>query len=304
MKKENSTLSKKLAQYSAMVAPALALASISNAQVVYTDIDPDFVLTDSTSADTYGPVVVLDLNNDGANDVEFVVWSQIPITNGNVVNLAVARQYGNSGNGVLGYTNTLTATTGATVKFAYGSALNNNEVIGSGGNFWSLAATNSFGTLAWYYVVGNSNGTYGQWNNVNDKFLGVRFLSSGSIHYGWVRMDVADNPASITLKDFAFESQSDVEIKAGDTGNIGIGDINNNSNINMVAFEKEVFIAVHDVTGNQMTIAVRDMLGKTLISQTTKENSVRMNLNNLSNGLYLVTANKGGVEKTIKVSIR
>src|SRR5438477_11015874 len=125
MKKENSTLSKKLAQYSAMVAPALALASISNAQVVYTDIDPDFVLMDSTSGDLNGPVVALDLNNDAIQDVEFVAWSQIPITNGNVVNLAVARQYGNSGNGIMGYS--VTSNSGATIKFAYGSALNNND---------------------------------------------------------------------------------------------------------------------------------------------------------------------------------
>jgi len=64
MNKENSTLSQKLKQYAALVAPALAISGVVNAQSVYTDVNPDVVLNPSGSGDTYA----LDLNNDGTTD--------------------------------------------------------------------------------------------------------------------------------------------------------------------------------------------------------------------------------------------
>lgn len=300
MKKENSTLVKKLAQYSAMVTPALALASAANAQIVYTDVNPDFVLTDSAT-DGFFSIAFLDLDADGVND--FTLWALSAEQGGGgggTFNLAGVLPYSTTvnyqnvnGNGIVGSTNS--------VGSYYVSALNQGAVIGTTANVWTQVSR--VGTLVWTYLNG---GNFGQWkNDVTDKYMGIHFLGGdGNYHFGWARMDVFQNPVQITLKDFAFETGSEISIHAGDAGNIGIPSVNNKGSINMFAFEKQVFISTSNLSGDQMTIAVIDMMGKTVLSQTTKETTVRMSLNDLANSMYLITATKGNEVKTIKVSIR
>ena len=67
MRKENSTLLKKLKQYSALAAPMLATAGFASGQVVYHDIVPDRILTGNSPADT----MLVDMNNDGVIDFVF-----------------------------------------------------------------------------------------------------------------------------------------------------------------------------------------------------------------------------------------
>jgi len=299
MKKENSTLVKKLAQYSAMVTPALALASTANAQIIYKDIDPDFALTDS-AADGFFTVVFLDLDSDNVNDFTFfALSSELAGGTGPTFNLAGVLPYSGTnssnanGNGIVGSTNS--------VGSYYVSALNQGALIGSSLNAWTQIGR--VGTLVWDYLAGQK---FGQWkNDVTDKYMGVHFLGGdAAYHFGWVRMDVFQNPIQIVIKDFAYNSTPDSSIHAGDAGNIGVPSVNSNSNISMFAFEKKVFISSPNVPGDQMTIAVRDMIGNTVITQTTKESTVHMSLNDLANGMYLITASKGNEVKTIKVSIR
>ncbi len=65
MKKENSTLGKRLKQYSALTGSLLAIAGTSDAQIVYTDVNPDRVLS------SVGDTMQLDLDNDGITDYVF-----------------------------------------------------------------------------------------------------------------------------------------------------------------------------------------------------------------------------------------
>jgi len=48
-------------------------------------------------------------------------------------------------------------------------------------------------------------------------FVGVRFDLAGSNHFGWIEV-TANGPADIVLNQWAYESQSDTAILAGDTG--------------------------------------------------------------------------------------
>src|SRR5437868_3874474 len=69
MKKENSTLKKKLKQYSALAGSMLA-AGVAHGQIVYTDVDPDVTLNTGD-----GNNYALDMNNDGTQDYNFVTAS-------------------------------------------------------------------------------------------------------------------------------------------------------------------------------------------------------------------------------------
>ena len=59
----------------------------------------------------------------------------------------------------------------------------------------------------------------GLWADVTNRFLGVRFLINGEVHYGWIGFSaVRDFPMSARLAGWAYEAVPGKEILAGDTG--------------------------------------------------------------------------------------
>ncbi|MFC2149166.1 hypothetical protein ACFLQ8_00520 [Candidatus Auribacterota bacterium] len=69
-----------------------------------------------------------------------------------------------------------------------------------------------------------STGTFadGQWINVADKYLGLKFDIDGSMHYGWARITALGGPSLVmTLKDAAWETTAGVSISMGDMGGGG-----------------------------------------------------------------------------------
>src|SRR6185436_19449645 len=67
---KNNSLSKKLASYTAIAVPFIAMSHHSEAQILYTDVNPDVTLN---MCDT----VALDLNNDGVMDFMLGVGKHI-----------------------------------------------------------------------------------------------------------------------------------------------------------------------------------------------------------------------------------
>ena len=66
----------------------------------------------------------------------------------------------------------------------------------------------------------SGGGTSGQWLNVNDRYLGLRFRVDGKMHYGWARMSVKVQGFDITgtLTGYAFETIPGKSIRAGQIG--------------------------------------------------------------------------------------
>ncbi|HEY7097880.1 MAG TPA: hypothetical protein VH437_14235 [Terriglobales bacterium] len=77
------------------------------------------------------------------------------------------------------------------------------QKIGSGASFTSRA------------LIENSGDT--RFRNVRNKYLGVRFVIGGEVHYGWIgfrRVFLYQ----VTLGGWAYETRPDTPIRAGDTG--------------------------------------------------------------------------------------
>jgi hypothetical protein len=73
---------------------------------------------------------------------------------------------------------------------------------------------------------GSYNGTrQGAWFNISNRYLGLGFTIHGKIHYGWARLSTEWNPHAFrieaTLTGFAYETEPDMPITAGDTGGVG-----------------------------------------------------------------------------------
>jgi hypothetical protein len=61
---------------------------------------------------------------------------------------------------------------------------------------------------------------FGLWANASKKFLGLRFLIGGEVHYGWARFSVSTKnwPIRAKLTGFAYETEPNKTILAGDRG--------------------------------------------------------------------------------------
>jgi hypothetical protein len=72
------------------------------------------------------------------------------------------------------------------------------------------------------YDALNSGGT-GNWQtSATDKYLGFRFKNPTNWHYGWIKMSVAAGATSFTVKEWAYNTQADKSIRAGQVATTGI----------------------------------------------------------------------------------
>jgi hypothetical protein len=64
---------------------------------------------------------------------------------------------------------------------------------------------------------GSEYGNVGEWFNVSDRYLGLKFVINGKIHYGWARLSVIAGSGTITaaLTGSAYETIPGKSIKAG-----------------------------------------------------------------------------------------
>lgn len=205
---------KKLLSYSAVAGAFIAGGQSADAQVVYTDVDPDSVLSYLTGTGSMD----IDLDNDGNVDFQlnnsytFSFWTNT-ITN----------------------TITTTSTTYYTYSYSYYSyyyKYANLKAVGAGaeifGHFSSIDSlpTNEELIASDPFNVTNNNwnlgsyGTWGAWGDFpgeGDRYVGVRFMNGPDTLYGWIRLNVAADVEEITLLGYAYETQAGVGIHGGDT---------------------------------------------------------------------------------------
>ncbi|MCY7410322.1 MAG: T9SS type A sorting domain-containing protein [Chitinophagales bacterium] len=291
MKKENSTLQKKLASYSALAVSMIAAGNVSNAQVVYHDINPDKVLN------TDKELQKIDLNNDGTQDF------QVKYRVGASFVFGFALPY--DSNSVAGSLVSFTS-----INHAFPYAFSSGAVINSNANFFNinslLFSYNGQPSYIYYPLMGLAYGGayYYNWQpGAGDQYLGVRLNDGTDQYYGWVRCEFNVDLTTLTVKDWGWQSTVNTGLNAGEGLNVGIADVNNASNISIYSFEKTINVST-PATAGEMNVVVSDLLGKSLINQTTNESNLNINASDLATGVYFVTVTKGGEVKTNKVSIR
>ncbi len=211
MKKDS--FAKKLAGYIAMSSAFLAAAKESDAQIIYTDVNPDF-----HSQNGY---FNLDLNNDGI--VDFKISATLDFSSS--------------------YYSSSSAFSFYTLKFSVKSLGNNKIVIDtlqfpkamyqqeiiSSNNQWGINETLFLSTRASFYWNGNGgagSGTWGNWNTQSEKYLGLNLKVATTNYYGWARIIVDEGFTKfLTLKDYAYNNIPEQPINSGEV------DCNNSTNI-------------------------------------------------------------------------
>lgn len=185
-----------IALYTAAAGSALALAPAAEASIIYSGIQ-DITVHRVTNGSA---ITVADLNRDGVNDVQFVIFSSTRADTAAMAGL-------HSGVSFVKYNASL-----GIAKFNASSAN-----IGSKQNFGFL------GTLR-YHTHTAGGAAYGAFNPAPGAsvtgFVGAQYTSAGKPHFGWLhlKLDVGSDGRTddLTLIDWAFESVPGTSIHVGD----------------------------------------------------------------------------------------
>ena len=287
---KNSTIESKIKRYSALAGGLTAIAGVANAQIVYTDINPDQLVTGN------GDMYSLDVDNDGTVDFSLsTLVVSTSYTYGPTVNVNLAYNAG-----------VIAPAAGNSMMTTYSSGIANVPVgsaIGSSGSF--STSSGFLGYSVTYSITGgiSQTGSFNGGNFINGEgFVGLKFQSGGNTHYGWARVEMVDSASVLSVKDYAFESTPNTAINAGETasGPVGIADLENNVVINNLNNQLKVEAAQNLTNG---LINVVSMSGKQVISKSFTSNLERIDLNDLSTGIYMVNVNsdEGVINKKIYV---
>jgi len=193
--KVNPKLEKQLGAYVAAVGASavgvLAAAPPASAEIVYTPVNVSITTS-----------YALDLNGDGIADFTIV---RCRCAGSHTSFLLL--DFDAKGNAVR-----------PPVKSEAGAgALPAGAIIGKS-QFFTTATSYGGALMAFGFAYGTVSDQGGAWINATRKYLGLKFLVEGQIHYGWARLDVGSyttNDREVTLTGYAYETTSDHMIRAG-----------------------------------------------------------------------------------------
>lgn len=139
-----------------------------------------------------------------------------------------------------------------------------------------------------------------------DKYLGFRFketFSSPDWHYGWIKLSVAEDASSFTIKEWAYNQQPNQPVKAGEKSNTtAIGGITKEAEIGLQLQGRKARISSRQ-QGLHYTVCITDMQGRSFNGITlTKTGEV--DLSGLTPGLYILTVQSGDLHKAFKISVQ
>ncbi len=272
------SLQEKLKAYSAVAGSLVAVSA--NAQVNYTDISPDTMVHDSL---VYG----LDLNNDAVIDFEFA--TSVASSSSTLVNFATVSVVGDTNNAVLG------SLYYGMYPFPY--RLNNGDSIKPNSVLWPGYSL----TTGVNYLGVTGPATYGNWVGITDKYLGLRIKVAGQFYYGWARLSVNATTDTITIKEYAIEALPNTPIAAGQI--TGLQTQNLNVGVRIHSFENALFVHTPSPQEGGF-VTVYNMTGELIRKEEITSADLKMNLQGLAVGTYVVHVHQGDIETSGKVLIK
>jgi len=275
--KKSTHLDSKLKVYASLAMGAAGIGLV-NGQIVYTDVNPDVVVT------TVGDSLAIDFDADGINDytIRRFDWSGVAT---NTAVIGRPEVVGNGGMGSMGTT------------IPYLSALNLNDPIGSAGT-WQIQDGVDPQQSKQGFASTYSGAFYGNFGDNAEHYVGVMFQPGGgtNTHFAWIR--VSDIPAegnTVTIKDFAYNTVVDQQILAGQ---MTVGVAENDMNVLVFAADHKLNINTN-VNGS---LNVLNAVGQNVVSQQITENTV-IDMSGFSAGIYTVQFESNGKIVTKKVSL-
>ena len=299
-----SAFSTKLAAYSAMSGATLLGAGSTFGQNViqYTDVDPDITL------EMQGDLFNLDLDADGTTDfVIYKYFSAYPYifstASGSSVSGTILFNHlfalpatGNAMSGSYGYSG-----------YPYPFALNAGQSV-SNASQMIPAGLQSLVYSRYYSVEASglsvSNVQRGNWlGGKTDKYLGLQFMIGEETHYGWVRLDVAADHTTCTIKDYAYNTIPDMAIATGQNELVPVLEYSAIGQTEIYSFGQTVVIQTPEAPAAEATVHITGIQGQVVFSGNLVPSGMQIHLDQAAAGVYLVQVETAGFRLTRKVFI-
>jgi hypothetical protein len=281
----------KLAKYSAVAGAVIATGAV-NAQVQYTDVNPDVVIDKNTAP------YLLDFNADATVDLSFAVTSVAGAGSSSGISFTYEGSYAGvsagAGAQVMGIV-TGSSSTFAPVALNSGDLINNAGLFGSGG-ILAVEGIVNVPALSYTYQI-----QQGEFLGATDKFLGANFTVGPNTHYGWVRLTVAADASTITIKDYAYNTEASTGINAGQMVNLQNIPLDNKVSIK-TQLDQAIVNVTPDLFGGE--IALVDMAGKEVKVVTINEVNTTVTYEGIEAGIYMLSARFEGGLISKKVYVR
>ena len=185
------------------------IAGVVTNKVIYHDFEPDIVFDSLSKNWNFPGQLEVDLNEDGLKDC-ILSYHWYRGTPNNPTFQSNIETYRSDANKVSLNTSDLHCSVNRFYYDCRGNLTKHqyHDTIQAKKGMWTLAGTtyqNYVLNQGTYYLNGATEGFYyGEWNQPNSGYLGVRFIKDQDTLYGWVRMTV-EGYSRITLHDCAIE---------------------------------------------------------------------------------------------------
>ncbi len=289
---KNNNTNNALKRYSGVAASIIAGTSLTNAQVIYTNVDPDETYTTGNS-------YALDLDNDLTIDFNIDAINLNGTYSGyNIVGDGI-RVDALGSNSVMGG---IGVVLGQNYRFV--DTIDLNQPVGSSGNF---VTNSSFITGVVGAAKGVLNGfvplNIGEWLGIYDKYMGFKFKSGANTYYGWARFDIAADGTSFTIKDYAYNSLPGTTILTGEGGATGFIE-NEIDKLSIQVIDNIGTVNLNNAKLKNGSLVITNIMGQIIDNKNITENITQFSTENLVTGIYLVSLKFDEGEISKKLFIR
>ena len=289
---------KKLLQkkVSTFIVTAMLFSASTNAQIVYTDVNPDSSV--SVIAITGNPAVYkdyyLDLNNDANSDFILNV-NTVKTMQSTYSSVSASPLNGNA------VKDTLVSAVNVSIPLEFNAVIDSNILLQQS---WQTSGSHK---LRARFSGINS----GLWIVGLDNYLGLRLLQSGQTYYGWVRLSVSmpvGGPgafATVNIRDYAYNSIPNQPILAGQTVATGIFENSFASSINLFPNPANNHVTITlGSNSKKVEVTITDITGKIIYSTTASETQkVEVNTEDFAAGVYVVQIQTADFIETKKLVV-
>ena len=295
----NNTESR-IKKYLALAGGISSAVSATNAQVVYTDVNPDYLLSGNLS--TYP----LDLDNNANADfmlmnldtlINYVSTSSSNTISYNINVDAATINPGASSNGWL-------------QSSSYPAALAQGAMIGSSGVFASTSSSFGYPLVAKLQQsvlyngvqVYNYSDSIGNFQLDQEAILGLKFKINNNIHFGWARVEYTSGGV-LSIKDYAYDATPNTPISAGETGSGLVSVIENENAVKINTMNHQLQVELPDGSSNAQ-LRLFSLSGQEMIVQQLNSHLEIISLNDLATGIYIANVVSNNKVTTKRIYVR
>jgi hypothetical protein len=296
---KQNNFTQKVKAYTTLAAAVVAGSYTAKAGgVTYTDVDPDETIGT-------GEQYSLDLNGDNVADFDIQLLSGTYTYQGFQVQYKLGAIL--AGSNKINFSTVFTYGTSTQAPKAYGPVVHPKGDTISANLDWKSGSSFALATKA--SLFGTPLVEFGEWAGESDKYAALQLVSGNNTYYGWVRLDMASDYSSITIKDYAYNSTSGNKLASGETDDLGGGGGSAVKeivlkNVSVYGFQNKVNLNFLNGSSPQGSVTITNNLGQTIYSSVINKAHSQITIDEPAGNMYIVSVVTGEGVFTKKVFLR